>query len=120
MLYDGDAAVILDRLYAARMTGGITRTIAYIDSPWPPRPDDWDGSLTVQERAFQRALHWNLKRRRPARSIRTDWAPENIPGVGRPVTVSMFTSSAARRYAEGRPESELYTFSENARSRGYQ
>jgi hypothetical protein len=118
VLYDGDAAEILDRLYGAPMTGGVARTIAYIASPMFAQSDNYDGSRTVQERAFQRAVYYQLKRRRPARSARFDWASDTIPGLGRPVTISLFTSSAGRRYAEGRPESELWTFNEDLRSAG--
>lgn len=120
VMYDPDATEILDRLYGGRMTGGITRTIAYIASPLFAAADDYDGSLTVQERAFTRSVHWNLKRRRPRRSVRFDWSADSIPGLGRPVTVSMFTSSAARTFAEGHPEAELWTFNPELRSRGLQ
>lgn len=97
VLYDSDAQVILDRLYGVPMRGGAARTIAYVASP--PLAGG-DGELTRQERAFQRAVYWNLKRRRPHRSIRTDWADEYVPRLGRPVTVTMFTLSAARTWSE--------------------
>src|SRR5258708_26060728 len=87
VLYDEDATVILDRLFGLPMRGGSARTIAYIASPLLAARDDYDGSLTVQERAFLRSVHWNLKRRRPRRSLRVDWADESYPGLGRPVTI---------------------------------
>lgn len=119
VLYDGDANDLLERLYAAKMTGGSARTIAYIASPPLAARDDYDGSLTVQERAFQRALHWNLKRRRPRRSIRTDWADETIPRLGRPVTVTMFTLSAARKWSEDHPQRPRWVDHPELRSAGY-
>ena len=120
VLYDDDAAELLDRLYGARMSGGVARTIAYVASPMLAARDDYDGSLTVQERAFQRAVYYWLKRRRPRRSIRTDWADEVIPGLGRPVTVSMFTLSAARKFSETHPERARWVDNPALRSAGYQ
>lgn len=120
VLYDDDANGLLDRLYAARMAGGAARTIAYVESPLLAARDDYDGSLTVQERAFQRALWYWLKRRRPRRSIRTDWADETIPGLGRPVTVTMFTLSAARKFSEAHPERGRWVDNPELRSAGYQ
>jgi hypothetical protein len=98
VLYDDDAQVVLDRLYGVPMRGGAARTIAYIASPFLSGADA--GGLTAQERAFQRAVYWQLKRRRPSRSIRTDWSDDNVPGLGRPVTITMFTLSAARAWSE--------------------
>jgi hypothetical protein len=118
VLYEDDTRLILDRLYAARMTGGTARTIAYIASPPFAMPDDYDGSLTVQERAFTRALYRDLKTRRPRRSIRLDWAGESLPGLGRPVTISFFTASAARRYAERLPAAQRWSDNPALRSAG--
>lgn len=120
VLYDQDAAEVLDRLYATRMAGGSARTLAYVASPLLARPDDYDGSLTAQERAFARALHWNLKRRRPARAIRLSWAGDVLPGLGRPVTIAMFTAGSARDHAEAQPEARLWSMNPQLRSAGLQ
>ena len=120
VLYDGDAGEVLDRLYATRMAGGVARTLAYIASPPFAARDDYDGSLTAQERAFQRALYWQAKRRRPRRSIRVNWAPDDIPGLGKPVTVSMFTASAGRAYSERQPEDTQWSMNPAIRSHGQQ
>ena len=121
VLYDDDANSLLDRLYGVRMAGGVARTIAYIASPVLAARDDYDGSLTVQERAFQRAVFYWLKRRRPRRSIRTDWADEYVPGLGRPVTVTMFTLSAARKWSEAHPQQRpRWVDNPELRSAGYQ
>lgn len=120
LLYDGDAAQLLDRLYAAKLAGGVARTIAYVASPPLAERDDYDGSLTVQERAFTRALYWNLKHRRPRRSLQFRWADETIPRLGRPVTLSFFTASAARRHAEQQPARQLWSENPELRSAGRQ
>jgi hypothetical protein len=118
VLYDDDARVILDRLYGLPMRGGAARTIAYVASPPFAARDDYDGSLTVQERAFLRSVYWNLARRRPFRSIRPDWSEDYVPGLGRPLTLTMFTLAAARAWSESHPERPRYADHPELRSAG--
>jgi hypothetical protein len=93
--YDGQAAELLDRLYASnRMPAN---ALAFVLSPPGDPLDGVPGSvLTVHERAYLRSLYWNVKRRRPRRSLRTYWG-ELTPG-GRILRVTIFSLVSGRRH----------------------
>lgn len=99
--YDPQATELLDGLYASnRMPAN---ALAFVKSPPGDPADAVPGSrLTVHERAYLRSLHWNIKRRRPRRSIRVLWG-EMTPG-GRMLRVTMFSLVSGRRRVAGRPD----------------
>jgi hypothetical protein len=81
--------------------------LAFVKSPPGDPADEVPGSrLTVHERAYLRSLYWNIKRRRPRRSIRVLWG-EVTPG-GRILRVTMFSLVSGRRHAVNlHPESSF-------------
>lgn len=99
--YDPQATELLDGLYASnRMPAN---ALAFVRSPPGDPFDGVPGSrLTVHERAYLRSLYWNIKRRRPRRSIRVLWG-EVTPG-GRILRVTMYSLVSGRRWNGAHPD----------------
>lgn len=99
--YDPYASAFLDEMWGLTMTGGRIVKLAYVPSP---AGDPGDGlGLTVHERAWTRAMYYQVKRRAPERSLKITWgeAIQLAEGQVHAVRVELFPKGAGQRYAGG-------------------
>jgi hypothetical protein len=102
VLYDEQTGKLLDRLYCEISLPA--SVAAFVKIPLDDPPDDVDGSLTVNERAFVRSLYHQNKLRHSQAAIRKPQWHEVTP-KGRRVTITMFTASSGVHHVEQHPES---------------
>jgi hypothetical protein len=104
--YDSAALTILAALQLRRSwpPQGVP-VLAWVDVPLLDLPDGVPGSLmTRHERGFVRALYYNLKLMRPARSVRLPvWGERNLRGF-RACRFTAFTKSQGQEFVEAVPE----------------
>jgi hypothetical protein len=102
VLYDKQTSKLLDLLY--RKSSLPASAEAFVKIPRNDPPDDFDGSLTIHERAFVRSRYYQNNLRHPQGSIRRpQW--HEVTRKGRRVTVTMFTRSSGVNHVEQHPES---------------